>query len=172
MKKLAFRLLYWTGVVRLVAWLNRKRVVFICYHGVTQRETRHPDDPFGLHVRQDRFRAHLQYLQKRYRVISLSDYLKATGQNQTLPDFSAVITFDDGYRNFYTAAAPLLQEHNMPAAMFLIVDRVRHNGDDALSPTRKRGGESASSPLCRTRSTIRNIAARMLCSCSSGAAAV
>jgi peptidoglycan/xylan/chitin deacetylase (PgdA/CDA1 family) len=129
MKKLVFRLLYWTGVVRLVAWVNRKRAVFICYHGVTERETRHPEDRFGLHVRKDRFRSHLEYLQRHYRVISLSDYLKASRARQSLPEYAAVITFDDGYRNFYTVAGPLLIERNMPAAMFLIVDRVRQNGD-------------------------------------------
>ncbi|HEV2905611.1 MAG TPA: polysaccharide deacetylase family protein [Pyrinomonadaceae bacterium] len=129
MKKLVFRLLYWTGVVRLVAWVNRKRAVFICYHGVTERETRHPEDTFGLHVRKDRFRSHLEYLQKHYRVISLSDYLKASRERQSLPEYAAVITFDDGYRNFYTVAGPLLIERRMPSAMFLIVDRVRQNGD-------------------------------------------
>lgn len=128
MKKLAFRLLYSAGVVRLVAWLNRKRAVFICYHGVTERETRHPDDRYGLHVRKDRFRSHLEYLQKHYRVISLNDYLKASRAKQPLPEYAAVITFDDGYRNFYTVAGPLLAERKMAAAMFLIVDRVRQNG--------------------------------------------
>lgn len=128
MKKLAFRLLFWTGVVRLVAWLNRKRVVFICYHGVTERASRHPNDPFGLHVRKDRFRAHLEFLQKRYRVISLEQYLKSISRPESLPEYAAVITFDDGHRNFFTVAAPLLLEYKMPAAMFLIVDRVRQNG--------------------------------------------
>ena len=133
MKKLVFRLLYSAGVVRLVAWLNRKRVIFICYHGVTERETRHPDDRFGLHVRKDRFRSHLEYLQKHYRVISLGKYVEASRRQQPLPEYAAVITFDDGYRNFYTAAGPLLIEHNMPAAMFLIVDRVRQNGDSGTA---------------------------------------
>ena len=133
MKKLAFRLLYSAGVVRLVAWLNKKRVVFICYHGVTERKARRANDPLALHVRRDLFRAHLEYLQKHYRVISLSDYLKATRAKQPLPEYAAVITFDDGYRNFYTVARPLLIEHKMPAAMFLIVDRVRHNGDTGVA---------------------------------------
>ena len=129
MKKLVFRLLYSAGVVRLVAWLNRKRAVFICYHGVTERKSRHPEDRLGLHIRKDRFRSHLEYLQKHYRVISLHDYLEATRAQKPLPEYAAVITFDDGYRNFYTVAGPLLIERKMPAAMFLIVDRVRRNGD-------------------------------------------
>ena len=129
MKKLAFRLLYSAGVVRLVAWLNRKRVVFICYHGVTQRETRHPNNQLGLHIRKALFHSHLEYLQRHYRVISLNEFIKASREKQSLPEYAAVITFDDGYRNFYTVAGPLLIERNMPSAMFLIVDRVRQNGD-------------------------------------------
>jgi len=129
LKKLAFQLLYWTGVVRLAAWRKRRDVVVLCYHGVTQRAARHPDDRFGLHVRADRFGTHLDYLQRRYRVISFRDYLCARDRQLQLPNYSAVITFDDGHRNFYTAAAPLLESNQMPAVMFLISNRVVANGE-------------------------------------------
>ncbi|HEY3104450.1 MAG TPA: polysaccharide deacetylase family protein [Pyrinomonadaceae bacterium] len=128
LKKLAFQLLYWTGVVRLAAWLNRRRVVVLCYHGVTNRSVRHPDDPFGLHVREDRFRAHLDYLKRHYQVISFRDYLRARREGLDIPNYSTVITFDDGHRNFYTAAAPLLDRYNMRAVMFLISDRIVDDG--------------------------------------------
>jgi peptidoglycan/xylan/chitin deacetylase (PgdA/CDA1 family) len=128
LKRLAFQILYWTGAVRLAAWLNRRHVVVLCYHGVTRRSTRHPDDRFGLHVREQRFRDHLDYLQRHYRVISFRDYLRARDDQFELPDYSAVITFDDGHRNFYTAAAPLLETHQMPALMFLISNRVAAKG--------------------------------------------
>lgn len=124
MKKLVFQFLYWTGAVRLAAWVKRRHVVVLCYHGVTQRATRDPDDRFGLQVRENRFRCHLDYLNRRYRVISFRDYLRARASQAELPDYSAIITFDDGHRNFYTAAAPLLEHHQMPAVMFLISDRV------------------------------------------------
>jgi peptidoglycan/xylan/chitin deacetylase (PgdA/CDA1 family) len=128
LKRLVFQFLYWTGAVRLAAWLKRRHVVVLCFHGVTQRATRHPDDRFGLHVREERFRDHLDYLGRHYRVISLQDYLQAREGKLQLPDYSAVITFDDGHRNFYTAATPLLEKHQMPAVMFLISDRVAAAG--------------------------------------------
>lgn len=128
MKRLVFQILYWTGAVRLAAWLKRRHLVVLCYHGVTERATRHPDDRFGLHVREDRFRDHLDYLRRHYRVISLRDYLGARKGQWQLPDYAVVITFDDGHRNFYTAAAPLLENLQMPAVMFLISDRVATNG--------------------------------------------
>ena len=117
----------------MAAWRNRRNVVVLCYHGVTKRSTRHPDDPFGLHVREDRFRGHLDYLRRHYRVISFRDYLRARDGQLQLPDYSAVITFDDGHRNFYTVAAPLLESHQMPALMFLISNRVVANGSKSPS---------------------------------------
>ena len=110
----------------------------LCYHGVTHRPTRHPEDSFGLHVREDRFRGHLEYLRHHYRVISFRDYLRARESKSHLPDYSAVITFDDGYRNFYTAAAPLLESNQLPAVMFLISNRVAQNG---LKPQAWRDGD-------------------------------
>lgn len=128
LKSIIFQILYWTGAVRLAAWLNRRKVVVLCYHGVTKRSSRHPEDRFGLHVREERFRAHLDYLRRHYRVISIRDYLQAREGQWQLPDYSAVITFDDGHRNFYTAAAALLEKHQMPAMMFLISNRIVANG--------------------------------------------
>jgi len=133
LKRFIFQILYWTGAVRLAAWLNRRNVVVLCYHGVTKRSTRHPDDPAGLHTREDRFLRHLEYLDRHYCVISFGDFLRAREGKSQLPDYSAVITFDDGHRNFYTAATPLLEAHQMPALMFLISNRVVANG--SASPT-------------------------------------
>jgi peptidoglycan/xylan/chitin deacetylase (PgdA/CDA1 family) len=79
-------------------------------------------------VREDRFRIHLDYLRQYYQVISIPDYLRARAGEFRLPDYSVVITFDDGYRNFYTAAAPVLESYQMTAAMFLISNRVVQNG--------------------------------------------
>jgi peptidoglycan/xylan/chitin deacetylase (PgdA/CDA1 family) len=120
MKKFAFALLYLTGLTRLVAWRNRKRVVFLCYHGVTERSQRSLTDPTGLHVNHHRFAAQLDFLARRYNFISLDDYLRARGAGQSLPDYSLVLTFDDGFRNFLTVAAPLLAARRIPSTVFLI----------------------------------------------------
>jgi peptidoglycan/xylan/chitin deacetylase (PgdA/CDA1 family) len=122
MKKVLFGLLYRLGVTRFVAWWNRGRVVVLCYHGVTARPSRRPDDPKGLHVNRDRFAAHLAFLKRHYNLISLSEYLSARESGHQLPNYSAVLTFDDGFRNFLTVAVPLLTERKIPATVFLITD--------------------------------------------------
>ncbi len=133
-KAYLFGALFYLGVTRLARWFNRKRVIILCYHGVTERPTRSPDDPFGLHVRHERFAAQLEYLRRHYRVIALRDYLDAIRHGQRTPRYSVILTFDDGYRNFFTAAAPRLAERSLPAALFPITDMVRQ--DDRVPETR------------------------------------
>jgi peptidoglycan/xylan/chitin deacetylase (PgdA/CDA1 family) len=45
--------------------------------------------------------------------------LGANATGETLPPRSFVVTFDDGYENFYTVARPILHELNIPATVFL-----------------------------------------------------
>ncbi len=123
MKKFLFALLHSVGLTTFVAWWYRKRVVFLCYHGVTRRPTRSPEDPKGLHVNAHRFAMHLDFLQRHYRIIPLRQYIEAHLGGRSLPDYSLVLTFDDGFRNFLTVAAPMLAARNLPAMVFLITDR-------------------------------------------------
>jgi peptidoglycan/xylan/chitin deacetylase (PgdA/CDA1 family) len=124
MKKIFFSLLHKFGVTRLAAWSNRKRVVILCFHGVTEHRKRTSDDPSGLHIRADRFDAQLNYLQRNYNVISLAEFVYAAANHLPCPERSVVLTFDDGYRNFLTSAVPRLTARKMPVSVFLITERV------------------------------------------------
>ena len=125
MKRSVFSLLNKLQITRLAAWWNRQRVIILCYHGVTERNQRHPTDHSGLHIRADRFEKQLDYLRRHYQVISLAEFVKARENNLPLPDYSVVITFDDGYRNFLTSALPRLVARNMHVSIFLITDRIQ-----------------------------------------------
>jgi peptidoglycan/xylan/chitin deacetylase (PgdA/CDA1 family) len=129
MKKVFFALLYAAGVTRFAAWWNRRRVIFLCYHGVTERTRRGSNDPHGIHVPRARFEAQLDYLRRRYRVVPLREYLSARRAGLRLPDYSIVLTFDDGFRNFLTVAAPRLAERRMPASVFIITNNTAEGGD-------------------------------------------
>jgi peptidoglycan/xylan/chitin deacetylase (PgdA/CDA1 family) len=54
-----------------------------------------------------------------YRVIPLEGVIERLLQGRSLPEKSVIITFDDGFRNFYTDAFPVLQEHGFSATVFL-----------------------------------------------------
>jgi peptidoglycan/xylan/chitin deacetylase (PgdA/CDA1 family) len=133
MKKHLFALLYALGVTRFASWYHRRRVVFLCYHGVTKRPTRNPADPTGLHVNHHRFAAQLEFLQRNYHIVSLGDYLEARRGRQRLPAYSAVLTFDDGFRNFLTVAAPILVARGLPATIFLITGSASEETESAIN---------------------------------------
>jgi peptidoglycan/xylan/chitin deacetylase (PgdA/CDA1 family) len=55
-----------------------------------------------------------------YRVVSLDDVLAAQRGERPLPPRPVVITFDDGYRSFYTHAYPLLTAFKYPAVLSVV----------------------------------------------------
>src|SRR2546422_6775651 len=88
------------------------------YHGVTDR----PDsrtNVFGKHVFVERFREQIKFFLNNYQIISLEDLNIALRSNRLVKD-SLVITFDDGYRNVYSVAYPILKEYGVPATVFLV----------------------------------------------------
>ncbi|MDT7542263.1 MAG: hypothetical protein QOE33_2167 [Acidobacteriota bacterium] len=137
MKRVFFTLLHAAGATRLAAWLNRRRVVFLCYHGITERaegSARGTHDPHGIHVPAQLFERQLDYLSRRHRVVTLRDYLAARREGRRLPDYAVVLTFDDGFRNFLTAAAPRLAARRLPASVFIITDNTAETQEtDAAS---------------------------------------
>lgn len=128
MKKLFFSLLRRAGVARLVAWRHRKRTVILCYHSVTRWTGVIPNE-HKLHAPLPIFASHLDYLQRHYNIVSLEEYLGARREGRALPDYSVILTFDDGMRNFFTVVAPTLAERGLPATAFVITRITSERGD-------------------------------------------
>lgn len=61
----------------------------------------------------------LDYLSRHYHFLSLSKLLDCYERHQSIPPNSVVITFDDGFRDNFTNAYPILQQYHVPATVFL-----------------------------------------------------
>ena len=78
-----------------------------------------------LSVSPDAFRSHMAYLRDQgYQAISLHDLVYALQRGTPLPPKPVIITFDDGYRDNYTNAFPILKEFGYPATFFVVTDFV------------------------------------------------
>ena len=119
-KKFLFALLFATRLTRLVAWLNRRKVTILCYHSVTRLPEADPNDLHKLHLPLESFVEHLDYLQRHYQIISLGQLAKARREKTKFPSNAAILTFDDGVRNFLTVVAPLLLQRGIAATSFIV----------------------------------------------------
>lgn len=96
--------------------LNREKILILAYHGISSRTFNIPSD---THIPLKSFEKQVSYISRRYRVLRLRDVIAAILSNEKLPPNSAVITFDDGYKNNLSLALPVLEKHQAPATLFL-----------------------------------------------------
>jgi peptidoglycan/xylan/chitin deacetylase (PgdA/CDA1 family) len=102
------------------------------YHGISSKEHRNEvRNIFECNLKLPVFEKQMHYLAKHCNVISLSDFVQ--GKNLRKGIVNVVISFDDGYRNNYTKAYPILRKHSLPAVFALttgfVMDRRPLNND-------------------------------------------
>ena len=95
--------------------LGRRRLLVLCYHGVIGEDR--PDQPFLYRntVSRRQFRIQLEFLNRHFHPISVGDLIDHLQRGVALRPRSVLVTFDDGYRNNLTNAAPLLLKYGTPA---------------------------------------------------------
>jgi peptidoglycan/xylan/chitin deacetylase (PgdA/CDA1 family) len=105
----------------LEAWSRSRlngELLVLCYHGVVSERRR---DRFGYEntVSAREFRRHLEFLSRHFVPVSAADAMRAKAGGISLPARAALVTFDDGYRNNLTVAAPILCDTGVPGLFFV-----------------------------------------------------
>jgi len=81
-----------------------------------------------LSVSPESFERQMRFLRKRnYNIVSLGQLVDMISKGR-IPRKTACVTFDDGYRNNYTDAYPVLKRYNIPASIFMPVDKIGRQG--------------------------------------------
>jgi peptidoglycan/xylan/chitin deacetylase (PgdA/CDA1 family) len=108
-----------TGVFSAIAqsqWRGQ-RLLILCFHGISISDE-HRWNP-GTYLPGELFEARLRVLRKStYNVLPLGEAI-ASLRKGSLPEKSIVLTFDDGFHDFYKVALPLLNEYGYPATVYL-----------------------------------------------------
>jgi peptidoglycan/xylan/chitin deacetylase (PgdA/CDA1 family) len=86
----------------------------LCYHRVGTEGV-----PLFSRLEPRVFAAQMRFIKKHYRVVPLGQ-LCSELQEARLVKPTLAITFDDGYRDLYTHAFPVLQKYQIPATIYLI----------------------------------------------------
>jgi peptidoglycan/xylan/chitin deacetylase (PgdA/CDA1 family) len=118
--KAIFDLLFQTKVTDILQRTNRRKLTVLNYHRIedTANLTEISFRP-NISATPQMFDRQMEYLSKHYHVITQGHFLNWLHSGGNLPDFPALITFDDGYRDNLAHALPILKKYDLPATIFL-----------------------------------------------------
>lgn len=111
-----------------VAGQHREAVV-VGYHRVVADFAREASYSFpSMLISRTMLERHLDWIARRFQVVSLDELRpRVEARSRTAPPIAA-ITFDDGYRDVYEQAFPLLMRKGLPAAVFVATNYVGTTG--------------------------------------------
>lgn len=115
---------------------NPEKIRVLFYHRISGH--RPEDETTEITISQRTFRAQLALLERwGYVPITFHDYQLYLRGALSLPKKPVILTFDDGYKDLYTYALPVMREFGMRGVIFVVGDRtIRTNEWDAgISPT-------------------------------------
>jgi len=99
------------------------KIPILVYHSIAPLDPTKPEDEMHAHYRVDPviFSEQMDYLKNNgYHPITFNTLVQAILNNTPLPEKSVVLTFDDGWKNQYTYAVPVLEKDHIIATFFII----------------------------------------------------
>lgn len=93
--------------------IAEQNLVILQYHHVDSTT------PKSTSVSPEVFESHMALLAANYNVVSLVDAIKKIKNNESLPNKSVAITFDDGYTNILENAHPILSKYGFAYTVFV-----------------------------------------------------
>lgn len=108
-------------------YLAEDHFCIFLFHGVIP-ETRHPVRNYTRkHISLLRFEEVIGRLCRMGNPVSMPDIVNASSGNATLPGKAFAVTFDDGFENNYSIAAPALEGMEVPATFYVTTDFIDNN---------------------------------------------
>ena len=108
-------ILYYSGIIRIYSKIFPAKTKILAYHSINTQSN--SIQSMAQDVKN--FEHQMRYLKDNFRVISLTDLCRLLKNGKGLPKNSVVITFDDGYRDNYLNAYPILKKYKIPTTLFL-----------------------------------------------------
>jgi len=134
-REYAGAMMYWSGAARLFEKVMRPSgAIILMYHSVADAKAASFIDPANR-IDPELFERQMGFLSRYRHVVSLSALVADITAGSSPRAGSVCLTFDDGYLDNLTIAAPILEKHRLPATLYLAtgyVDRGEAQWADVL----------------------------------------
>lgn len=102
-------------------------MIILLYHGVTSVSYTGVRNCNGKHIPERLFLEQMKILKKNYHLLSINDIVEYTRHGMALPPNAVVVTFDDGFRNNFENAAPILTDLKIPTTFYISAGMINTN---------------------------------------------
>ncbi len=109
-------------------FLQEDRVAIFLFHGVIRAHVHPVRNYTRKHIDIPRFTQILEDLAAHGRPVSIDEFVKSSRNRITLPPRSFLISFDDGFENNHSMAAPILRRLQIPAIFYVTTSFIDQNG--------------------------------------------
>lgn len=104
--------------------VKNRNLTILLYHGVTPFTSFGVANYSGKHISLEVFDEHMYKLQKCCNVLTIDDVVMFVKQGMTWPENAVAVTFDDGFKNNFQFAAPILEKYKIPAVFYICAGMV------------------------------------------------
>ncbi len=107
--------------------LSNDTLAIFLFHGVIQPSRYNVRNYTRKHLEKDHFASVIRKLKKKGCPLSINRAVEYISSGRRFPPRSFIITFDDGFENNFSIAAPILVDMNIPATFYLTTDFIQNN---------------------------------------------
>ena len=118
LKRLLLYFAGYSGLLHLGRLAGKDRIAMFMLHGIVD-EQKSSLKTIRKQCSVQRFEQVVALLGKYFEFVSLGDAVSMLAGERPFRPYCAVLTFDDGYRNNYTTALPVLKKYGIPATFFV-----------------------------------------------------
>lgn len=107
--------------------IKKNNFLIFLFHGVIKKNLFSVRNYNNKHILEKKFIKILSFLKKNGNALSIDELCNRIRNNIDLPKNTYLITFDDGFENNYSIAAPILKHFKIPAIFYFSSDFVENN---------------------------------------------
>ena len=113
------------GFNHLFRLLNRKKMIILFFHGISIKSFKFTHKryfPISTFIK-----IILYLKKKKYKFITLTEWIKIVKNNQKIKHRYVILTFDDGFKNVVDNAYPIIKKYNAKGCLYVISGIIGNN---------------------------------------------